>query len=246
MNLLRIQHERQRKRILSLAWENTPSLFGLTKARAASKLKSGCLIMHPGPINRGSGDRQRRGRRLPASVILWIRSRTDWPCVWPYSTSAPALRTAANSGSPTNVLVPFPAASAESAPTTRPPQRPDHRSRQSGRDEIGDLLHDRWKNRPHRPITAPDFALRQSERIDCTGSRLSRPGLIDIHVHFREPGQSREGDHRFRFASAARRRVASPPSSACRIPPPRSTIPSVVDVDPGKGRVPNLASTSVT
>ena len=28
------------------------SLFGLTKARAV-KLKPSCLIMHPGPINRG-------------------------------------------------------------------------------------------------------------------------------------------------------------------------------------------------
>jgi aspartate carbamoyltransferase catalytic subunit len=51
INLLRIQHERQRK-------EYFPSLneyirfFGLTRSRAA-QLKPGCLIMHPGPINRG-------------------------------------------------------------------------------------------------------------------------------------------------------------------------------------------------
>jgi aspartate carbamoyltransferase catalytic subunit len=51
INLLRIQHERQRR-------EYFPSLneyvrfFGLTKARA-EKLKPGCLVMHPGPINRG-------------------------------------------------------------------------------------------------------------------------------------------------------------------------------------------------
>src|ERR1700751_2637714 len=51
INLLRIQHERQRK-------EYFPSLneyvrfFGLTKARA-EKLKPSCLVMHPGPINRG-------------------------------------------------------------------------------------------------------------------------------------------------------------------------------------------------
>jgi aspartate carbamoyltransferase catalytic subunit len=51
INLLRIQHERQRK-------EYFPSLneyvrfFGLTKDRA-QRLKSHCLIMHPGPINRG-------------------------------------------------------------------------------------------------------------------------------------------------------------------------------------------------
>ena len=51
ISLLRIQHERQRK-------EYFPSLneyirfFGLTKARAA-RLKPACLVMHPGPINRG-------------------------------------------------------------------------------------------------------------------------------------------------------------------------------------------------
>jgi len=51
ISLLRIQHERQRK-------EYFPSLneyirfFGLTKARAAH-LKPACLVMHPGPINRG-------------------------------------------------------------------------------------------------------------------------------------------------------------------------------------------------
>lgn len=51
VNLLRIQHERQRKEYFPSLGEYT-SLFGLTKQRAA-KLKPGCLIMHPGPINRG-------------------------------------------------------------------------------------------------------------------------------------------------------------------------------------------------
>jgi aspartate carbamoyltransferase catalytic subunit len=51
VNLLRIQHERQRKEYFPGIGEYT-SLFGLTKARAA-KLKPDCLIMHPGPINRG-------------------------------------------------------------------------------------------------------------------------------------------------------------------------------------------------
>jgi aspartate carbamoyltransferase catalytic subunit len=51
VNLLRIQHERQRKEYFPSLGEYT-SLFGLTKARAA-RLKPGCLIMHPGPINRG-------------------------------------------------------------------------------------------------------------------------------------------------------------------------------------------------
>jgi aspartate carbamoyltransferase catalytic subunit len=51
VNLLRIQHERQRKEYFPGIGEYT-SLFGLTKARAAL-LKPNCLIMHPGPINRG-------------------------------------------------------------------------------------------------------------------------------------------------------------------------------------------------
>ena len=51
VNLLRIQHERQRKEYFPGLGEYT-ALFGLTKARAA-RLKPGCLVMHPGPINRG-------------------------------------------------------------------------------------------------------------------------------------------------------------------------------------------------
>ncbi|MEY2526044.1 MAG: aspartate carbamoyltransferase catalytic subunit [Verrucomicrobiota bacterium] len=51
VNLLRIQHERQRKEYFPGIGEYT-SLFGLTKERA-KLLKPDCLIMHPGPINRG-------------------------------------------------------------------------------------------------------------------------------------------------------------------------------------------------
>jgi aspartate carbamoyltransferase catalytic subunit len=51
VNLLRIQHERQRKEYFPGLGEYV-RLFGLTKARA-KLLKPDCLIMHPGPINRG-------------------------------------------------------------------------------------------------------------------------------------------------------------------------------------------------
>jgi aspartate carbamoyltransferase catalytic subunit len=51
IDLLRVQHERQRKEYFPNLNEYV-RFFGLTKARAA-KLKSSCLIMHPGPINRG-------------------------------------------------------------------------------------------------------------------------------------------------------------------------------------------------
>lgn len=51
VNLLRIQHERQRKEYFPGIGEYV-RLFGLTKERA-KLLKPDCLIMHPGPINRG-------------------------------------------------------------------------------------------------------------------------------------------------------------------------------------------------
>lgn len=51
VNLLRIQHERQRKEYFPGIGEYR-TLFGLTKERA-KMLKPDCLIMHPGPINRG-------------------------------------------------------------------------------------------------------------------------------------------------------------------------------------------------
>jgi aspartate carbamoyltransferase catalytic subunit len=51
VNLLRIQHERQRREYFPGLGEYI-RLFGLTKKRA-KLLKPDCLIMHPGPINRG-------------------------------------------------------------------------------------------------------------------------------------------------------------------------------------------------
>ena len=51
VNLLRIQHERQRKEYFPGLGEYI-RLFGLTKKRGR-RLKPDCLIMHPGPINRG-------------------------------------------------------------------------------------------------------------------------------------------------------------------------------------------------
>ncbi len=51
INLLRIQHERQRKTMFPSIGEYT-QLFGLNQARLA-KTKPDAIIMHPGPINRG-------------------------------------------------------------------------------------------------------------------------------------------------------------------------------------------------
>jgi aspartate carbamoyltransferase catalytic subunit len=51
VNLLRIQHERQRKEYFPGTGEYT-ARFGLTRRRA-DRLPQECLVMHPGPINRG-------------------------------------------------------------------------------------------------------------------------------------------------------------------------------------------------
>src|SRR2546426_3162441 len=51
INLLRIQHERQRKTMFPSIGEYA-ALFGLNKERFA-RTKPDALIMHPGPINRG-------------------------------------------------------------------------------------------------------------------------------------------------------------------------------------------------
>jgi aspartate carbamoyltransferase catalytic subunit len=51
VNLLRIQHERQKAGYFPGTGEYA-SLFGLNAARAA-RLKRGSLVMHPGPIHRG-------------------------------------------------------------------------------------------------------------------------------------------------------------------------------------------------
>jgi aspartate carbamoyltransferase catalytic subunit len=51
VNLLRIQHERQRKEYFPGTGEYT-ARFGLTRRRA-DRLPPDCLVMHPGPMNRG-------------------------------------------------------------------------------------------------------------------------------------------------------------------------------------------------
>lgn len=51
LNMLRIQHERQQKEYFPGVGEYT-ARFGLTRKRAA-RLREECLIMHPGPMNRG-------------------------------------------------------------------------------------------------------------------------------------------------------------------------------------------------
>ncbi len=94
INLLRIQHERQRKEYFPSLGEYT-ALFGLTKARA-ERLKPEALIMHPGPINRGveidsdiadSGrsvilEQVTNGLAVRMAVLTFARERVSPLAVW--------------------------------------------------------------------------------------------------------------------------------------------------------------------
>lgn len=68
VNVLRIQHERQRKAYFPGLGEYI-SLFGLTRERA-KRMKPDCLVMHPGPINRGVEIDSDVADDLDHSVIL--------------------------------------------------------------------------------------------------------------------------------------------------------------------------------
>ena len=59
----------------------------------------------------------------------------------------------------------------------------------SGLDQVCDVLVDEGKIIQ----IAPQIHLDGAEVIDATGLVVS-PGLVDIHVHFREPGQTHKED----------------------------------------------------
>jgi len=71
--------------------------------------------------------------------------------------------------------------------------------------------------------TIPENVLRQAEMIDASGKILI-PGVIDDHVHFREPGLTRKGD----IASESRAAVAGGITSYMDMP---NTDPPTVSID---------------
>lgn len=83
----------------------------------------------------------------------------------------------------------------------------------NNRDEIGDLWLAGGKVRT-RPPSDP-----AGERIDCTGLIVT-PGLIDMHVHLREPGQ----ENKETIASGTRAAAAGGFTSVCAIPNTRPVV----------------------
>ena len=154
VNLLRIQHERQRKEYFPGLGEYI-RLFGLTKSRA-KLLKPDCLIMHPGPINRGV-EIDSELADGPQSVILdqvtnglAVRMAVLYLCaaespLHEHDSSATAASSIPRTGATKSAIFSI----------------------------VDGKISDQQPN---------DF-----EEIDATGLVVS-PGLIDIHVHFREPG----------------------------------------------------------
>ena len=68
----------------------------------------------------------------------------------------------------------------------------------SGLDQVCDILVQDGKI----VEIAPEIKEEGAEIIDATGLVVA-PGLVDIHVHFREPGQTHKRRHSYRSTSSS-------------------------------------------
>ena len=89
-------------------------------------------------------------------------------------------------------------------------------------DAVADLLIQDGKIAALGPAAGAQ-AGSETERVDVAGLVVC-PGLIDLHVHLREPGQTAK--ETIATGTAAAARADSPPSSACPTPPRRLTTPA--------------------
>ena len=82
------------------------------------------------------------------------------------------------------------------------------------------------------PTTADTPVLQDIEVIDAAGLWLV-PGLIDLHVHFREPGQ----EYKETIATGAQAAVAGGFTAVCTMPNtvPVNDNPAITAPDPAKG-----------
>jgi dihydroorotase len=90
----------------------------------------------------------------------------------------------------------------------------------SGRDETSDVLIEDGRVTAIGPTVGSDVGCRMSdvETLDATGLVVA-PGLVDIHVHLREPGQTHKEDIASGTAAAVRGGVTSVVCMANTSPP---------------------------
>ena len=173
VNLLRIQHERQRKEYFPGIGEYT----GPVRAdqRTGKMLKPDRLIMHPGPINRGVEiDSEVADSRRASSSIKSERPRRSHGC-------SVFVRRDRDVTTPTIII--------RNGRIIDPANK---------RDEVADLAIVNGKI-----AQKSEGRGQKSEEIDAQGLIVA-PGLIDSHVHLREPGFS----HKETIATGARAAAA--------------------------------------
>ena len=166
VNLLRIQHERQRKEYFPGIGEYI-RFFGLTKERA-KLLKPDCLIMHPGPINRGVEIDSEVADGSHSVILDQVTNGLAVRMAVLYLCGGIASDEHDNHSKRTR----------SSIPQTSEMKSPIFISSMGeSRHEIQTLSDPQRRN--------------QVEEIDAKGLIVA-PGLIDMHVHLREPGFSRK------------------------------------------------------
>ena len=197
VNMLRIQNERLEEQPFPSTREYT-RLFGLTADRVR-RAKPELLIMHPGPINRGV--------EMSPDVADGTRS-----VVLEQVTNGLAVRMAVLTlltGAAAAAPKPEPLATAErireeldgeAAPAPLPARPRTARTLiirggrvicpAQGLDGTGDLVVEGGRIAAVGPAAGAE-AGGDVETIDATGLIVA-PGLIDCHVHFREPGKEEE------------------------------------------------------
>ena len=105
----------------------------------------------------------------------------------------------------------------------KPPRATPDQRRRASSTSTANVSPTCWSAAGTSPRSAAgSAATRRSTPSGC----IVAPGLVDLHVHLREPGMRKP--RRSRPAPAPRRSVASPPSSRCPTRSPRSTIAAVV------------------
>lgn len=153
-------------------------LFGLTKDRE-KLMKPDAIICHPGPINRGVEIRLLYGRTTRNAPSSWSRSTPVSACVWLSCICC--------------LEVPIMVLLLKNAHVVDPSVE---------LDGVVDVLIDGDKIAE----VGENLAAEGAEVRDLSGKYLV-PGLVDMHVHLREPRLRGQGGHRERHPRSCQGRL---------------------------------------